>query len=255
MKNSNFYTVAVVLAAGKGKRMDSQIPKQYINLVGHPVLYYCLKAFQESFIDEVVLVCGKDDIDYCKRDIVKRYSFTKVKKIVAGGEERYHSVAAGLQAIDNCAYVFIHDGARPFVNQDILSKCYEAVQKYSAAAAAVPCKDTIKIADEEGFAIETPNRNQCWQIQTPQAFVFSEIRDVYKQLILDEDEIIEKGINITDDAMVMEQFGLRKVKLVNCGNRNIKITTASDMLVAEAYIKKPGRVRNAGVGTSFNVGI
>lgn len=250
-----FQTAAIILAAGKGRRMDSEVPKQYVGLVGHPVLYYCLKAFQESFIDEIVLVCGEDDIGYCKREIIKRYNFTKVKKVVAGGAERYHSVAAGLAAVDKCDFVFIHDGARPFVTQEVITRCYEAVIKYKAAVAAVPAKDTIKLADEEGFAAQTIDRSSVWQIQTPQAFMYTEIYDAYKQLLKEEDLVKAAGINITDDALVMEQFGLRRAKLVDGGYRNIKITTPEDMLVAEAYLKKPGRVRHAGVGNSFSASI
>lgn len=228
--------VAIVLSAGKGKRMNSKVPKQYLELCDKPLLWYCLNTFEESFIDEIIIVCGKDDIDYVKKDIVRKYSFKKVTKVVAGGKERYHSVALGLEAIDEADYVFIHDGARPFVTKDTLDSCLEAVREFKASAAAVKCKDTIKIADDEGFIVSTPNRDSCWQIQTPQVFAFEEIRKVYRELVANESDILARGINITDDTMVMEEFGNRRAKLVDGGYTNIKITTGSDLIIAKEII-------------------
>lgn len=236
--NTNEKSVAIVLAAGKGKRMSSAVPKQYMDVLGKPLLWYCLKTFEDSFIDEIVIVCGKDDIDYVRSEIVEKYSFAKVTRVVAGGAERYHSVAAGLEAIEDSDYVFIHDGARPFIGHETLGACLEAVREYKAAAAGVKCKDTIKIADGDGFIVETPNRDNCWQIQTPQVFVFDEIRSVYRNLIEKEDEIRARGINITDDTMVMEEFGNRRVKLIDGGYTNLKITTDSDIVIAEGIIKE-----------------
>ena len=112
---------AIVLAAGKGSRMQSAVPKQYLELCGKPVLYYSLAAFEESFIDEIILVAGKDDISYCKEQIVERYGFQKVTKIIVGGAERYLSVYQGLLAAEEADYIYIHDGARPFVDAAILS--------------------------------------------------------------------------------------------------------------------------------------
>ena len=149
-------TAAIVLAAGRGSRMKSKIQKQYLLLKGKPVLYYSLKAFEESFIDEIILVTGEEEIEYCRKEIVEKYGFTKVSHIVTGGKERYHSVFCGLQALTDCDYVFIHDGARPFVTEQILERAYETVQKEHACVVGMPVKDTIKLADENGFAKETP---------------------------------------------------------------------------------------------------
>lgn len=146
---------AIVLSAGRGSRMGSDIPKQYMELKGHPVIYYPLKTFQESFVDKIVLVCGKQDIEYCKK-LVKESDFDKVSAVVAGGAERYHSVYNGLVELKGSDYVFIHDGARAFVNQEVLDSCYEDVKKYGASVAAVPVKDTIKVG-RDGFIESTPD--------------------------------------------------------------------------------------------------
>ncbi len=109
---------AIVLAAGEGKRMGSGIPKQYMLIKSRPLVYYALKAFEESAVDEVILVTGEDEIDYCKEYIVDRYHFNKVTKIVPGGWERYASVYFGLEAIEDADYVLIHDGARPMISAE-----------------------------------------------------------------------------------------------------------------------------------------
>ena len=127
------YCTAIVLAAGQGKRMGTKVHKQYLLLAGKPVLYYSLKAFQESsIIDEVILVTGKDEEKYCKEQIVDTFGFTKVTHIIEGGAERYDSVWNGLKVSKNEGYVFIHDGARPFVDEPMLQRVFEAVQKEKA---------------------------------------------------------------------------------------------------------------------------
>lgn len=239
MKNDR-KCVAVVLAAGKGKRMNSDTLKQYMLLKGKPVLYYSLKTFQESFVDEVVLVTGNDEIEYCRKEIVDKYSFTKVSAIVPGGKERYHSVAAGLMAIDSADYVFIHDGARPFVTLEILDKLFDDVCEHGSAICAVHVKDTIKIADDQGFAITTPNRHSLWQMQTPQTFEFAIIRDAYEKLIASEVRILSQGIDVTDDAMVLETFTNKKIRLTEGDYHNIKITTPEDLEIGEVFLSDDG---------------
>ena len=229
--------VAVVLAGGKGSRMGSDIPKQYMMLAGFPVIYYSLKIFEDSFVDEVILVCGNGDEDYCKQEIVRKYGFTKVSRIVAGGSQRYHSVYNGLKAIDACDIVFIHDGARPCITQKLLADCFDDAVANGAAVAAVPSKDTVKISDSRDYAVSTPNRENVWIIQTPQTFIYEDIMKAYSELIKTEEETKNKGITITDDAMVMELFGSHRVKLTRSGYTNIKITTPEDMILAEAYLK------------------
>lgn len=225
---------AVVLAAGRGKRMHSDVPKQYLLLREKPVLYYALKTFQDSFIDKIILVTSEEEIAYCRENIVGKYGFDKVKDIVAGGRERYHSVYEGIKAAGVCDYIFIHDGARPFVTEEILLRAYECVSEYDACVVGMPVKDTIKIADEKGFAAATPKRDLVWMVQTPQVFVGELIQKAYFLLIDKEEEILKKGISITDDAMVVETFTDKKVKLVEGSYKNIKITTPEDLLIAES---------------------
>ncbi len=222
--------VAIVLAAGQGKRMNSKVQKQFLLIKEKPVLYYTLSAFENSsIITDIILVTGKDEIEYCKTEIVEKYDFKKVCKIVAGGKERYHSVHEGIQAIDDAEYVFIHDGARPFVNSEIIQRAYEAVKEYKACVAAMPVKDTIKIADENEFAVQTPDRKRVWQMQTPQTFEYHLIKDAYERLLIEEPE------GITDDAMVVETMTDCRVKLVEGSYRNIKITTPEDLEIATVF--------------------
>ncbi len=222
--------VAIVLAAGQGKRMKSKVQKQYLLIKEKPVLYYTLRAFETSpVISEIILVTGKDEIEYCREEIIKKYGFAKVCSIVAGGKERYHSVHNGIQAIDGADYVFIHDGARPFVDHEMIERAYLAVQEYDACVVGMPVKDTIKIADEEGFAAQTPDRKKVWQIQTPQTFEYHLIKEAYEKLLIEEPE------GITDDAMVVETMTNHKVKLVEGSYQNIKITTPEDLDIAAIF--------------------
>lgn len=230
-------TTAVVLAAGQGKRMNSTVQKQYLLMNEKPVLYYALKVFEESIIDDIVLVTGKDEIDFCQKEIVEKYGIGKVKVITAGGKERYHSVACGLSAIQwECDYVFIHDGARPFVDHDMIERAFACVQKTSACVVGMPVKDTIKLADEDGYVKSTPDRSLVWQIQTPQVFEKELITDAYRKLLTSEDALKNANVPITDDAMVVEYFMNIPVKLVEGSYRNMKITTPEDLRLAEALV-------------------
>jgi len=230
-------TTAIVLAGGRGKRMNSAVPKQFLMIKDKPVLYYSLKAFEDSFIDSVILVTSEDDMEYCKKEIVDKYGFTKVVKIVAGGKERYHSVLNGIKAASDCDYIFIHDGARPFVTQDMLARLLECVEESKACVAGMPVKDTIKIANEEGYIDTTPKRELVWMIQTPQVFDFALIKKAYLILEKDEYSLLQKGISITDDAMVVEMLLGEKVKLVEGSYQNIKITTPEDLAIAEGFLE------------------
>lgn len=230
-------TVAIMLAAGKGKRMKSDVAKQYLLIHDKPVIYYALKVFEDSCVDEVVLVTSQEEIEYCRREIVEAYGFTKVKKVVAGGKERYHSVYQGICASEECDYILVHDGARPFITTDMINRLVEAVAKEKAVVVGMPSKDTVKIADAEGYVKETPNRKDVWMIQTPQTFSYQLIKEAYEQLIANEQNVIEQGIQITDDAMVVEQFKGVKVKLMEGSYQNIKITTPEDLLIAEIFLR------------------
>lgn len=234
-------TAAVVLAAGSGKRMGSSTKKQYMLLFDKPVIYYSLKAFQESFIDEIILVVSAGDVEYCKEEIVKRYGFHKVSHIVEGGRERYHSVAAGLAKATECDYIFIHDGARPVLTHNMLDRLLAGVKKDGACVAGMPVKDTIKLSDENDYIEATPDRRLVWTIQTPQVFEYRLVRGAYEELIRQEREHPGGQMAVTDDAMVVEGFTDHKVKLVEGSYENIKITTPEDIAVAELFLKNAGQ--------------
>ena len=161
MKGEN---TAIVLAAGQGKRMNSSVQKQFLEIGGKPLIYYSLKCFQESsLIRDIILVTGEEFVPYCKKEIVNKYGFTKIKRVIAGGKERYDSVYQGLLACEDSEYVLIHDGARPFITQEILERGMEGVKETGACVIGMPSKDTVKISDEDGFVQETPDRNTVWQ--------------------------------------------------------------------------------------------
>ena len=236
---------AIVLAAGSGSRMHSRIPKQFMELDGKPLIWYALNAVEQSgIIDDCILVTGREDISYMQREIAEKYGFTKVDRIIAGGRERYESVAHALAVIEDGdmtipnrdGYVFIHDGARPFLTERILEDTYAAAYAYGACVAAMPVKDTIKIADEEEYAVQTPSRSRVWMVQTPQVFETQLICRSYRELMMQLPVLEEKGVQITDDAMVVETMQNRRVKLVPASYGNIKVTTPEDMAIAEALL-------------------
>lgn len=225
---------AIVLAAGQGRRMGSDVQKQYMEIEGKPVIYYSLQTFETSeVIDEMILVVGEGQIPYCEEEIVKKYNFHKVKKIVEGGAERYHSVYRGLCAMENeDGFVFVHDGARPLIDEASLERVYEAVKEHHACVVGMPVKDTIKIADSDGFANETPERSRVWMVQTPQVFDTKLIKEAYAKIMERDD------IRVTDDAMVVEQMMHMPVKLVKASYENIKITTPEDIDLANTLLRR-----------------
>lgn len=267
------HCTAVILAGGSGSRMKSDVAKQYMLLKGKPLLWYSLQAVQQSqIIDDCILVAGNGEdtaetetvstLDYVRSEIVDRYGFTKVAAIIPGGEERCWSVENAMALLrsleweewaDCESYVFIHDSARPFLTEDILKRTYEAVQQYHACVAAMPSKDTVKLADDVAFAISTPDRSKVWTIQTPQVFertlitgayecLRHQYRNVSAKLTLSaEDTVTNLSVGsgqppVTDDASVVERFTDVRVKLVEGSYQNIKITTPEDIKVAEAFL-------------------
>lgn len=238
MPEKEKHCTAIVLAAGSGRRMESDIPKQFMMLGNQPLICYSLRTIEQSeIIDDCILVTGEDDIPYVKSEIIKKYGFHKVKSIIAGGSERYESVFRGLQALGSRdGYTFIHDGARPFLTEEILGRTYEAVKKYDACVAAMPVKDTVKIADAEDFAVQTPNRSLVWAVQTPQVFATELIYKAYVMLFERLEELKGENVSVTDDAMVAESMLGVRVKLVKASYENIKITTPEDMKTALGFL-------------------
>ena len=226
---------AIVLAAGSGSRMKSKTKKQFMEIKGKPVIWYSLFEFEKSRVDEIILVTGKEDIDYCKKEIVEKYNLKKIKNVVAGGSERYESVYNGLKEVTG-NIVLIHDGARPLINNEIIERSIEGTIKSDACVVGVPVKDTIKRANKEGYIIDTPNRSELWITQTPQSFKTDLVKMAYKKM----KEELEKGnttLNITDDAMVVEEFTTNQVRFVQGDYKNIKVTSPEDIDIAELFIE------------------
>ncbi len=222
---------AVIVAAGQGTRMNMNVRKQFIGIAGVPVLARTIKAFEDcELINEIIVVVNSSDIMYCKQAIVDCYGFKKVKVIVSGGNERQDSVFNGLRQVDQeCSVVVIHDGARPFVENEHIRSCIEAANEFGAASLAVPVKDTIKSGDADGFVSQTLERKHLWSIQTPQGFR-------YPVIIKAHEKAIEEGYTGTDDCVLAERLGIR-TKLVTGSYYNIKITTKEDIAIAEAIVQ------------------
>lgn len=246
---------AVILAGGSGRRMKSGVAKQFMLLEGKPLLWYSLMAIQQSeIIDDCILVAGSgegtvageqtDILEYVRKEIVEKYGFWKVDTIIAGGSERCWSVENAMAVLRDTewqgrvpnrdGYVFIHDSARPFLTEEILRRTYEAVRQYHACVAAMPSKDTVKLADKESFAVSTPDRSLIWTVQTPQVFDTVLITEAYSKL---REQYQFAQAPVTDDAGVVERFCDIPVKLVEGSYQNIKITTPEDIKIAEAIVK------------------
>lgn len=231
---------AIILAGGLGKRLGAPTPKQYIDINGKPLLYYSIKAFEESGIDKISIVADAPSMKFVLDEIVDKYNFKKVVSVCEGGSERFISAMHGLDDLSSFAcdedIVLIHDGARPFIKPEEINNIIEAVKENGAAIAAMPVKDTIKISKEgSDFVESTTSRANTWQIQTPQGFNYKKIFDAYKQIKLLSEQ--EKAL-ITDDAMIWEKaYGSSNpVKLVKTSYSNIKITDKGDLEVAKVRL-------------------
>lgn len=226
---------AVIVAAGSGRRMGAAVPKQFLELCGKTVIERTAAVFGGcSAVDEIAIVTSPDSIEKCRRLLS---DIKKPVKYVLGGAERYDSVFQGLKAVDkSCGIVVIHDGARPFVSEEIILKSIEAAAEYGACAVGVPSKDTIKIADENGFIADTPPRDRVYNIQTPQSFRREIIMESYEKAY-------ESGIFSTDDAALAENAGW-KVKIIEGDYKNIKLTTPDDMILGEKILMEGEEYKN-----------
>lgn len=223
---------AIIVAAGKGKRMERDYNKQYIQLEGKPILAHSLQHFQDhGKIDEIVIVVGKGEVEFCRENIVEKYKLSKVGKIVEGGAERYHSVYNGIKALSSqCEVVLIHDGARPFVTAEIINESIASADTYGCSIVGMPVKDTIKVIGEEGFVKETPKRENLWLVQTPQTFKKDLISEAHQKREIE-------NLSVTDDAMLVEALGHR-VKMIEGSYENIKITTPEDLEIGQGILKR-----------------
>jgi 2-C-methyl-D-erythritol 4-phosphate cytidylyltransferase len=222
--------IALIMAAGSGTRMKAKINKQFLLMDKKPVLYYTIKAFEDNqLIDDIVLVISKMDISYCEENIVEKYNFKKIRKIISGGETRQESVLNGLKSLDNCNVVLIHDGARPFVSNRIISQGIKFAEIHGAAACGVKPKDTIKIINNFNMSEATLEREKLFSVQTPQCFNYELIFKCHKKAF-------NETFKATDDTMIVERY-FNNVYLYEGSYDNIKITTPEDLVIGEKLVQ------------------
>ena len=220
---------AIIVAAGESQRMEGT-DKILAILGGKPVLSWSIEAFENSSnVDRIVLVNSQKNKDTVQCLVID-HKWTKVAEVCTGGQRRQDSVAAGLALVHGCEWVIIHDGARPFITRDLIDRGLVAALETGAAVAAVPVTDTIKVAGDDHFVVETPPRSALWAAQTPQIFRFDIIEEAYRK----------SSGEATDDAALVEQIGYR-VKLYPGAYENIKITTPRDLEIAELWLKGHGQ--------------
>lgn len=219
------YVAAIIVAAGKGARMGSEMPKQYMTIAGKTILDTTLYKFEKSNdVDEIILVINKDDIEFVKDEIAPFYN--RIAHVVHGGKTRTESVYQGLKKVrKSCDIVLIHDGVRPFISYNLISTCIENASIYKACIPVIDVNDTIKEVSEDGIIVKTFDRKKLRAAQTPQAFDFNVIRECYENAMTED-------VSFTDDASIVEYYGY-KVKTIEGLYKNIKITTPLDLRMAE----------------------
>ena len=227
-----FKSIALIPAAGMGKRMGASINKQYLQLNGMPIVARTISVFEQSpLIDAIYLVIPAEEIPYCQKHVVEAFGFRKIAAIVPGGRERQNSVMNALKAmrehVSDDNVVLIHDGVRPLITENVLCESIKTACFYDGAVVAVPVKDTIKSVRND-IVYDTPPREGLWQAQTPQSFRFGTIYSAHLSAEAD-------GFYGTDDASLVERTG-GEVHIIRGDYRNIKITTPEDLILAEAFL-------------------
>jgi len=226
-------TAAIITAAGAGIRMGGDQAKQFMDLDGRPLLAVTLECFERSpDIDGIVLVVPPGKVDDCRDQIVKKHRLAKVVKVVAGGKRRQDSVRLGLEATEgHYPLVLIHDGVRPLVSADLISRIAKAINQYRAVIPALAARETVKEADRAGLVVKTHDRRALWLVQTPQAFRYEDILQAHRRALNENWE------EMTDDALLVERTGV-PVKIIEGSEENIKITTPRDLELARCFLKK-----------------
>lgn len=222
---------ALIPCAGQSTRMGGAVKKPFLQVGGRPLLCYTLDIFQNHpGIEEIVLVAGAEETAYCKTEIAEKYGFTKVRAVTAGGRERQDSVAAGLALLaPETEWVVVHDGVRPLLKPETLTLALDKAREKGCAVLGVPVKDTIKRVNSELLVLETPPRQELWQVQTPQIFQAEVLRKAYR-------EAARLGWLATDDASLVEKLG-EKVFMVQGEYSNIKVTTPDDLPYCREMLK------------------
>jgi 2-C-methyl-D-erythritol 4-phosphate cytidylyltransferase len=221
--------VAIIPAAGEGRRMGSAVEKQFLHLRGIPILAHTLRVFEQSTkIDGIVLVVAAQQRLALESEVLGPHPCKKLLQVIDGGAERQDSVANGLRAIPpKCDLVVVHDGVRPLVSIALLEAVLEAAHDHGAAIAAIPAGDTVKQAESQKV-VATLERETIWLAQTPQVFQAELLRKAYENAAKDQ-------AVVTDDAALVERIGVA-VHLVHGSPENIKVTTPADLVVAEAIL-------------------
>ena len=216
---------ALILAGGIGSRMNSSIPKQFMLLDNEPILAHTLRRFDNhEDIDGIVLVMHGDYIEEGRR-IAEEFNIRKLIRIVPGGSSRKQSSFNGVAALpeDEDSYVLIHDAARPFVSDRIISECCAKLQEYAAVSTVIESSDTVYLVNSENIIQEVPDRNCCFLVQTPQAFHYNVIAEAHR-MGADDPEL-----NFTDDAGMVQYYELADVYCIQGEAANCKITTPDDL--------------------------
>lgn len=222
----------VIAAAGSGKRMASKINKQYMLLKEKPVLAYSLDVFEEfGLVDDIVIVAHPREVDFCEKEVVKKFGYSKVSQIIPGGEQRQDSVWAGLKELDSRTdFVAVHDGARPLLTAGLLWELLKEAEEWGAAIPGIRARDTLKMVDRDNFVGQTLDRSSIVAVQTPQVFKYNELLRAYEYAY-------EEGFMATDDSSLFEKY-IGRVKVVPGNYNNIKITTPEDLIIAEGLLKE-----------------
>ncbi len=226
--------MAIVVSGGSGRRMGADVPKQYLSLAGRPILARTLAAVAAApSVHHVVLVVPPGDVTRCREQIVRKYGLKKVSRVVVGGRTRQESVRNGLAVIEKLKtppdVVLIHDAVRPFVTVDAIEKVVNVAAGFGAALLATPVKETVKFITDDGFVRGTPDRRWIYLAQTPQAFQLATLLDAHR-------DAAAAGFVGTDDCQLIERVGGRVV-IVEGDDLNIKITTPTDLVFAQALAK------------------
>lgn len=225
---------AIIAAAGLGRRMQQDTPKTYLRLAGKPILIHTLEVFEKvPEVHEVLVVVHPEDLEFCQEEVIDPYPLKKVLRLVPGGKERQDSVYNALKVLkkeaEELEIILVHDGVRPLVDPVLVSKVVVAARRHGGAILGIPCQDTLKRVNSKGEVIDTVDRQELWQVQTPQAFQTALLCRAYQ-------EAMSRGFYATDEAALVEALG-ETVVVVPGTPLNLKITTPDDLKMAEALLR------------------